>query len=463
MAYHFLLLILILSLVVQCHSRDFSEAFNTLSKQNVTTGKQWAVLVAGSSGYSNYRHQADVCHAYQVLKKGGLKDENIIVFMYDDIAFNEENTKPGVIINKPDGPNVYKGVPKDYTGNNCTAQNFYNVLLGNKKALTGGSGKVLSTGPNDHIFIYYADHGAPGLVTMPIEDDVYAKDLINVLKKMAKAGTYKDIVFYMEACEAGSMFEGLLPNDINIYALTASNAVEASWAAYCPNSSIPVPPFGYTTCLGDVFSIAWLEDSEAHDMSKETLNEQYITVKKRTLGIGSGEGSSHVMQYGNVKITEQYVATYIGTNNVTNPTYAGAQVFDDQSISSSHSNYDAILIYLQTKYDRAPEGSKEKAEAQKKLLDEINQRKTIDNNMKRITTNLLGDRKGFEVLKMVRYPGQPLVDDWDCLKELVKTYQEQCGVLSTYGKKYTRSFANMCNVGINVEQIKMASIQACHT
>ena len=31
----------------------------------------WAVLIAGSSGYGNYRHQSDVCHAYQVLKAGG--------------------------------------------------------------------------------------------------------------------------------------------------------------------------------------------------------------------------------------------------------------------------------------------------------------------------------------------------------------------------------------------------------
>jgi glycosylphosphatidylinositol transamidase (GPIT) subunit GPI8 len=56
--------------------------------------------------------QADVCHAYQILKRGGLKDENIVVFMYDDIAFNTENPYPGKIINKPDGPDVYQGVPK---------------------------------------------------------------------------------------------------------------------------------------------------------------------------------------------------------------------------------------------------------------------------------------------------------------------------------------------------------------
>lgn len=56
--------------------------------------------------------QSDVCHAYQLLRKGGLKEENIIVFMYDDIAFNEENPRPGVIINSPNGDDVYKGVPK---------------------------------------------------------------------------------------------------------------------------------------------------------------------------------------------------------------------------------------------------------------------------------------------------------------------------------------------------------------
>ena len=59
--------------------------------------------------------QADVCHAYQILKKGGLKDENIIVFMYDDIAFNDNNPRPGVIINEPNGADVYQGVPKVFS------------------------------------------------------------------------------------------------------------------------------------------------------------------------------------------------------------------------------------------------------------------------------------------------------------------------------------------------------------
>jgi hypothetical protein len=63
----------------------------------------WALLVAGSMGWGNYRHQADICHAYQVLKEGGLDDEHIVVMMYDDIADNAENIYPGEIYNKPGG------------------------------------------------------------------------------------------------------------------------------------------------------------------------------------------------------------------------------------------------------------------------------------------------------------------------------------------------------------------------
>lgn len=32
--------------------------------------------------------------------------------MYDDIAYNEENPRPGVIINNPAAEDVYEGVPK---------------------------------------------------------------------------------------------------------------------------------------------------------------------------------------------------------------------------------------------------------------------------------------------------------------------------------------------------------------
>lgn len=53
---------------------------------------------------------------------------------------------------------------QDYVGEDVTVNNFFAVLLGNKTALSGGSGKVVDSGPDDQIFIFYSDHGGPGVL-----------------------------------------------------------------------------------------------------------------------------------------------------------------------------------------------------------------------------------------------------------------------------------------------------------
>ncbi|GAY60595.1 hypothetical protein WN943_000585 [Citrus x changshan-huyou] len=422
-----------------------------------SVGTRWAVLLAGSNGFWNYRHQADICHAYQLLRKGGLKDENIIVFMYDDIAFNEENPRPGVIINHPHGDDVYKGVPKDYTGEDVTVENFFAVVLGNKTALTGGSGKVVDSGPNDHIFIFYSDHGGPGVLGMPTSRYIYADELIDVLKKKHASGNYKSLVFYLEACESGSIFEGLLPEGLNIYATTASNAEESSWGTYCPGE-IPGPPPEYSTCLGDLYSIAWMEDSDIHNLRTETLHQQYELVKTRTASYNSY--GSHVMQYGDIGLSKNNLFTYLGTNPA-NDNYTFVDENSLRPASKAVNQRDADLLHFWDKYRKAPEGTPRKAEAQKQFFEAMSHRMHVDHSIKLIGKLLFGIEKGPEILNTVRPAGQPLVDDWGCLKSLVRTFESHCGALSQYGMKHMRSLANICNTGIGKEKMAEASAQAC--
>lgn len=92
----------------------------------------WAVLVAGSNSWFNYRHQADVFHAYQMLVSKQFDPSKIIVLAYDDIANNTRNPFPGKVYNKPsygeDGKDVYEGVKIDYRGADVTPDVFLNVL-----------------------------------------------------------------------------------------------------------------------------------------------------------------------------------------------------------------------------------------------------------------------------------------------------------------------------------------------
>lgn len=129
---------------------------------------QWAVLVAGSSDYFNYRHQADVYHLYNVLVKKGLPKSNIIVLAVDDIAHSEYNPFPGKVFNKPKGNDVYDGVQIDYKGNDVSPNVFRSVLLGHKdKLVNKGTGRVLESTQNDNVFVYFSDHGAAGMVCFP--------------------------------------------------------------------------------------------------------------------------------------------------------------------------------------------------------------------------------------------------------------------------------------------------------
>ncbi|CAH8274537.1 unnamed protein product [Arabidopsis lyrata] len=421
-------------------------------------GTRWAVLVAGSSGYWNYRHQADICHAYQLLRKGGLKEENIVVFMYDDIANNYENPRPGTLINSPHGKDVYQGVPKDYTGDDVNVDNLFAVILGDKTAVKGGSGKVVDSGPNDHIFIFYSDHGGPGVLGMPTSPYLYANDLNDVLKKKHASGTYKSLVFYLEACESGSIFEGLLPEGLNIYATTASNAEESSWGTYCPGEE-PSPPPEYETCLGDLYSVAWMEDSGMHNLQTETLHQQYELVKRRTAPVGYSYGS-HVMQYGDVGLSKDNLDLYMGTNPANdNFTFADANSLKPPSRVTNQR--DADLVHFWEKYRKAPEGSARKTEAQKQVLEAMSHRLHVDNSVILVGKILFGISEGPEVLNKVRSAGQPLVDDWNCLKNLVRAFERHCGSLSQYGIKHMRSFANICNAGIRTEQMEEAASQAC--
>jgi hypothetical protein len=362
----------------------------------------WALLVAGSSGYSNYRHQSDVAHAYRVVTEGGLLPQHVVVMAADDLAHHPSNPSPGKIFNHPRGPDNYRGGGFiDYRGKDVDAETFLAVLEGDSEAVAGkGTGRVIASGEDDRVFVFYSDHGSVGVLGMPSGPFLFADQLHASLRKKANADGFREMVMYIEACEAGSMFQGMLPDydaecgkkrrrrsgdereggdggdsggsgdddDVikceaphappslthrrrrlsfapslrafladavvappspdekkhhggkhhrrqrgpPILATTAANADESSWATYCP-SFAPGGGGGQEdadrrargipddTCLGDLYSVAWMEESDASDLQAETLGQQFELVRERTSDGGTYEQGSHAMEYGGVR------------------------------------------------------------------------------------------------------------------------------------------------------------------
>merc|ERR1712070_1234739 len=185
----------------------------------------------------------------------------------------------------------------DYKGADVTPANFQAVLAGT------ASGKKLQSTSDDNVFIFFSDHGAPGLIAFPANAGVLHKtELQTTLQTMSDNKMFNKLTFYLETCESGSMFEDM--NIPGVYALSAANPTESSWGSYC-GSEARVNGKSINSCLGDLFSVSWMEDADAVDTTQESLDENFQTVKTLTT-------RSEVMQWGDVTYTDDKMSEFIG-------------------------------------------------------------------------------------------------------------------------------------------------------
>jgi len=402
--------------------------------------EQWAVIVAGSNGWYNYRHQADACHAYQIVSRNGIPAERIIVMQYDDIANHSQNPFPGQIFNEPasnKAGDVYSGCQKDYSGMDVTAENFLNVLKGNETALKKvGSGKVLKSTEKDHIFVYFVDHGATGVLAFPTGNFLEAADLKTSLEYMHEQKMYEKMVFYVEACESGSMFENVIGDDLNIYVTTASNAEESSWATYCPPDD-KINGVEMNTCLGDEYSVNWLQDTDNNGM-QHILQTQFETVRKKTV-------NSHVTQYGDVTIAKKPLGEFMGEKNGhVASTKILPHVQSSTRPASSVRSRDVPLHIAYYKYLRASERGllQDSHEAAQELTAIINKRLAADNLFLQLTRAVTGDQSA----SLMHSPAPVGADQCGaCCTEVHKFMMDRCGGFDDYSMQYVKVIRNLCH------------------
>jgi len=411
----------------------------------VARADDWAVIVAGSNGYGNYRHQADACHAYQIVSKWGIPDERIITMIYDDVANNFENPYKGQLFNKPTdqgtpGVDVYKGCKIDYAGKDNNPDNFLAVLTGDSKATKGKP--VLKSTKQDRVFINFADHGGTGSIAFPGMVLLSAKKLNDALKQMYQNQMYEKLVFYMEACESGSMFQGLLDPSLNIYATTAANARESSWGTYCPPND-RVNGKSLNSCLGDLYSVNWMENSESVGQ-QETLEKQFQIVKQLT-------NKSHVMQFGDTSFTDQPIGDFMGGSSSISSQVAPRKPGSNSDVTSR----DVPVHLAYYKYLRSSISDMDaRRQARAALRKSIAEREFADDLFyglsQTVASRQLKSSNSIESATALadRFFAQPADIPFvceECCDYLNEVYKNKCGNYNDYSLQYTRVVTNMCN------------------
>jgi legumain len=312
-----------------------------------------------------------------------------------------------------------------------------------------GSGKVLETGPNDNVFIFYSDHGAVGLVAFPT-GVLYAKDFIATINQMHAQNKYHEMVIYIEACESGSMLENLLPDNIEIYGTTASNAKESSYACYYDAKR--------QTYVGDLYSVNWMEDSDVEPLNTETLYQQFLVAQRKT-------NLSHVMQYGDLNLGQTHHVGEFQAQGTELPVHQ-RNWFKNRfnklrEISDGVPTVNVRLSIISQRLAAAEDNSAEKKALEHELAQFLNDRAIIADHFQQIASKALAMNNG-DYFESITQKHMTLTQH-DCYKSVTQHIQEKCFDLQNelvLNKLFI--MANLCEIGLYDFTINQAVDQTCH-
>lgn len=187
---------------------------------------KWALIVAASNGWRNYRHQADALEMYRLLKKHGYTDDRIILVMEDDIAANANNPNKGVIKVHPDGENLYTNVKIDYKLSALFPQDIAAILEGEKSERLS---EVITADQSDNVLVFWSGHGSPGHFVWGENGQFSSSLMQKTMQSLSEQKKYRKMLWLVETCYAGSVAQSAkgIPG---VLLITASNENETSKA-----------------------------------------------------------------------------------------------------------------------------------------------------------------------------------------------------------------------------------------
>ena len=212
-----------------------------------TMTDQYAVLVQGSDGYINYRHQADVLNIYQALRRGGYPDDHIILILDKSIASHRANPEPGVIRTAPDGPDLLSGTTAgsglpaaevDYDSGDLSARDIADILAGRASSRLP---VVLPQDAGNNVLFFWSGHGrsqSQGGADEFVWRDDYAGQgfTASMLRETAEQMQFRKLLIAAEPCYGERVIravEGLT----GVLAMSGASAAEQSWADHWNNDA----------------------------------------------------------------------------------------------------------------------------------------------------------------------------------------------------------------------------------
>ena|GEM_PF-1001835 len=231
-------------------SADFMEQASAGTDQHFSypaRTDQYAVLVQGSDGFINYRHQADVLNIYQALRRGGYPDDHIILITDATMAAQSRNPEPGVIRTAPNGPDLLSGTTAgsglpaaivDYDSRDLSARDIADILAGRASSRLP---VVLPQDAGHNVLFYWSGHGrsqSQGGADEFVWRDTRAGQgfTASMLRQTAEQMRFRKLLIAAEPCYGERVIRAVegIPG---VLAMSGASAAEQSWADHWNNDA----------------------------------------------------------------------------------------------------------------------------------------------------------------------------------------------------------------------------------
>lgn len=251
-----------------------------IAERGTRTGL-WALIVATSSGWQNYRHQADALAQYQLLRNRGLSDERIILILEDDMALAPENVKPGMVQNTSDGPNLRADAQIDYHPRDLVPQDVMDILAGHASTRLPW---VIESQPGDNIYVFIVGHGGRqgAYFNQSTAEDMLHESavitpalLARTVSDMESRHKYRRMLFAVETCHGGILGAELQSDGVLLLA-SATPFENSHGANYDPDAG------------------QWLADDFAFHFITLATNQPTIPIAKLYAELYFRVAGSHV-------------------------------------------------------------------------------------------------------------------------------------------------------------------------
>ena len=195
----------------------------------------YALLVQGSSGWANYRHQADVLNVYQMLRRQGWDDDHIILVLSNDIAYDKSNSPQGEIRTSTYGDDLYQSAVIDYSTDTLKVSDISDIMLGRSSSHLP---TVLNTSDRTNVLVFWSGHGClaathkvNGFIWRDKEDILSESDFRSLLEQMHSQQRYRKMLLLLEPCYSRNLASQTrqIPG---ILAIASAGATESSFADF---------------------------------------------------------------------------------------------------------------------------------------------------------------------------------------------------------------------------------------